>query len=42
MALGCCAGMSLVMESLEGKRTRSFFTDPRTVSYIQPVVLFVP
>jgi hypothetical protein len=26
----------------EGKRTRSFFTDPWTVSYIQPAVLFVP
>src|SRR5262249_2984093 len=27
---------------LEGKRTRSFFTDLWMVSYIQPAVLFVP
>jgi hypothetical protein len=27
---------------LEDKRTRSFFTDPSAVSYIQPAVLFVP
>ena len=38
-AIGQSVAGQYTMGVLGGKRTRSFFTDPRTVSYIQPAVL---